>query len=249
MRTWIGALAVLISSNSVEAVPLVYTGHAVAFSKASFADQTDPANQDLIVNGMAITRGSSAGLFNAAVEQSFISNTSPVGTRWAFKNNNGGQEPGASDWASLTFDDWQTALGGGGNLATNILDGGGVVHLVEQDIYLDIRFTAWGVGSGAGGSFTYERSEITPSADFDRNGNLDGRDFLTWQRGHGLTDGLQTQGDANFDGIVDGDDLEVWQASYGSPFAAATAVPEPAAWLLATETIVLFGFRRMICGR
>ena len=186
----------------------------------------------------AITRGNSGGLYNVAVEEFFTNNSSPTGTRWAFKSNNPGEggNPGptvtASNAAMLTFNDWQTALGGTGVLATNILDGAAVLHLVAQDIYLDIRFTAWGTTSAVGGSFSYERAEITPSADFDRDGDVDGQDFLTWQRGYGVAESLQPQGDANFDGTVDGGDLEVWQETYGSPLAAIRAVPEPSGFLL-----------------
>ena len=32
-----------------------------------------------------------------------------------------------------------------------------VVHLITEDIYIDIKFTAW-TGGGNGGGFTYERS-------------------------------------------------------------------------------------------
>lgn len=56
-----------------------------------------------------------------------------------------------------------------------------------------------------------------PSADFDGDGNVDGRDFLAWQRGFGSSDASPAQGDANGDGHVDGSDLTVWQAQYASP--------------------------------
>jgi hypothetical protein len=56
-----------------------------------------------------------------------------------------------------------------------------------------------------------------PNADFDGDGNVDGRDFLTWQRGFGAANATPAQGDANGNGIVDGDDLTVWQDQYGSP--------------------------------
>jgi hypothetical protein len=239
MRTGILALFVCLSiTEVVMGAPLVYTGHDVTFSKAAGADPLNPANQDLILPGMAITRGNTAGIFNVAVEASYMSNSSPAGTEWAFKYNNPGEgnDPPptvtATNWAALTFNNWETSLGGGGNLATSILDGNAVVHLVDQDIYLDIRFTQWGVGSGAGGSFTYERAEITPSADFDRDVDVDGRDFLTWQRGHGMASPLQSQGDADFDGTVDGADLVIWQESYGSPLMAINAVPELGSLLL-----------------
>jgi hypothetical protein len=56
-----------------------------------------------------------------------------------------------------------------------------------------------------------------PSADFDGDGNVDGHDFLLWQRGFGLSQATSDQGDANDDGNVDGVDLAVWQNQYGLP--------------------------------
>lgn len=156
-------LALLVACLSVTpaiAAPTVYSGFDVSFSKPSFADPFTAPNYDLIVSNVALSRGSSGGLFNIVQESSFVSNTSPVGTSWAFKSNNPGKTIAATNWAALTFADWQTSLGGGGNLATNILAGSGVLHLINDDIYLDIRFTAWGTGSPAGGSFTYQRAAI-----------------------------------------------------------------------------------------
>ena len=77
--------------------------------------------------------------------------------------------------------------------------------------------------------------------DFDFDGDVDGRDFLTWQRNFGYGDGLalggnitalRTDGDTNGDWKVDGLDLVDWQANYGaggSLLANAVAVPEPMA--------------------
>lgn len=140
--------------------PGVYSGYDVSFSRPAFVDAFDPANQDAIVDGVVLTRSTVQGLFNAASETSYAVRSSPAGTRWAFASNNPGETIAADNWAALTFEDWETSLGSVGNLATNILAGPGVLHLVERDIYLDIRFTKWGVGGGAGGTFAYERSAV-----------------------------------------------------------------------------------------
>lgn len=155
-------LVACVLASVATATPTVYSGFDVSFAKASFADPFAAPNHDSIVTNVMLSRGTTGGLFNLAQESSFVTNTSPLGTAWAFKSNNPGQTIAASNWAALSFTDWQTSLGGGGNLATNILDGSGVLHLIDDDIYLDIRFTAWGVGSPAGGSFAYERSAIIP---------------------------------------------------------------------------------------
>jgi hypothetical protein len=75
--------------------------------------------------------------------------------------------------------------------------------------------------------------EETPDGDFDIDGDVDGRDFLVWQRG-GSPSSLSA------------DDLANWQANYGfgTLTAASTAVPEPTAgMLLALLAAALFRMR------
>ena len=60
------------------------------------------------------------------------------------------------------------------------------------------------------------------SADFDADTDVDGSDFLAWQRGFGSTAASIFQGDADQNGVVDTDDLDVWLSQYGQP------VPSPA---------------------
>ncbi len=56
----------------------------------------------------------------------------------------------------------------------------------------------------------------SPTADFDGDADIDGRDFLIWQRGYGSVAETTTEnGDANVDGRVDGLDLLAWQRGYG----------------------------------
>jgi beta-glucanase (GH16 family) len=83
-----------------------------------------------------------------------------------------------------------------------------------------------------------------PSADFDADGDVDGADLLTWQRGTGTVSGaIRSGGNANagFDGDVDGGDLSTWREQFGGSGlgeAVGVAVPEPAlaslmGWILA----------------
>lgn len=57
--------------------------------------------------------------------------------------------------------------------------------------------------------------------DFDGDGDVDGRDFLIWQRGESPNP-------------FSAEDLEVWQTAYNtsSPIAGASRVPEPAPVLI-----------------
>jgi hypothetical protein len=73
-------------------------------------------------------------------------------------------------------------------------------------------------------------------ADFDNDGDVDGRDFLAWQRGFGITTGAaKAQGDATGEGAVNAADLSVWQTEYGTPpsmVAAIQVADEPLSGLL-----------------
>jgi hypothetical protein len=90
---------------------------------------------------------------------------------------------------------------------------------------------------------------ITENADFDGDGDVDGRDFLIWQRGFGLTGQENNSlGDANGDGEVTASDLEVWQTQYGNPeeLSAAVAVPEPTSLLPLVGVVFLSLFVRPV---
>ncbi len=249
MRDWCLSLLVnILMSGVASAAPLIYSGYTITFSKGEWADYTLPENQDAILPDIIITRTESMGIFNIATEEIFDLNFSPEGTAWAFPFNNPGATISAANWESLVFEDWQTANGGPGASGPPATVGqDAAVHLVEQDIYLDIRFTDWGIGMEAGGYFAYERAAITPSADFDRDGDVDGRDFLIWQRNAGKANPLQSDGDANFDGAINTADLAVWQSAYANPaITAIIAVPEPNGLLAAGLGLaaLLFGWRK-----
>ncbi|MEM8943813.1 MAG: PEP-CTERM sorting domain-containing protein [Planctomycetota bacterium] len=70
--------------------------------------------------------------------------------------------------------------------------------------------------------------------DFDGSGNVDGFDFLLWQRG----------GSPN---PLSASDLAEWQANYNAALAAAKVVPEPSTALLLTlASLVAVGGRRRV---
>jgi hypothetical protein len=72
-----------------------------------------------------------------------------------------------------------------------------------------------------------------PSGDFDQDGDVDGHDFLVWQRG------------ASPNTLSVGD-LADWQATFGSGSLMATnvAVPEPSTWTLLALAVMGSEFTR-----
>jgi hypothetical protein len=93
--------------------------------------------------------------------------------------------------------------------------------------------------NNAGTSFTLV-APPDPTGDFDEDGDVDGRDFLKWQRGES-PDPLSA------------DDLAIWQEQYGTtpPLSATTAVPEPGlgAAILGSFASLRFVRRRRAAGR
>jgi len=84
---------------------------------------------------------------------------------------------------------------------------------------------------------------LAEDADFDQDGDVDGSDFLAWQRGFGVGTTL-AQGDANGDGQVDDLDLAAWQSQLGmaalNTQQPSTGVPEPSSLMLSLG--ILFAF-------
>lgn len=142
---------------SVALAQTVWTGPLTSFSKSGFDDPTLPANQDMVVPGVVqITRGSEMGIYNAASETGFSAAVSPADTEWAFPNNNPGLTVEASNFAALSFAAWRAAHGG--NPPTTVGQPA-VMHILSQDIYLDVTFTDWGSIELTGdASFAYDRA-------------------------------------------------------------------------------------------
>lgn len=130
--------------------PVIWNGPPLAFAKPANADWTLPQNQDRITPNVWLTRATNNGPFNIQSETIFTHNVSPAGTAWAFGST--------ANFASLTYADWETWTGGPPSGPPNTVGQNAVLHLVNNNIYIDLKFTAWGVGAAGGGSFAYTRS-------------------------------------------------------------------------------------------
>lgn len=132
----------------------IWDGETITFTKTGGADWTLEANQDRITDNVWITRANNQGLFNIADETDYEDFVSPTDTEWAYGNT--------SNLSSLTFDTWENT---NGSNPPSMVDQEMVLHLISDDIYIDIMFTQWGQGSGGQGSFSYERSSESLSTE------------------------------------------------------------------------------------
>lgn len=118
----------------------IWTGPTINFTNTTVADV------DQLTASVGLTRGASQGPFNAVTETLFTHFVSPQNTEWA----NGT----TANYASLTYTDWNTwakIVNGG---PPNTVGVNAVMHIISDDIYVDVKFLFWPVGSG----FAYQRS-------------------------------------------------------------------------------------------
>jgi len=145
LSTLVGALAaVSVPAAATE----IWSGRTFSFTKAASADPNLAVNQDRMTPLVWITRANSQGIYNAYLELDYVHNVSPAGTEWATGD--------AINHASLVFHNWEewAITQAGGPPRTVGLNA--VVHLIAEDIFVDIVFDSWGQG-GIGGAFSYHR--------------------------------------------------------------------------------------------
>ena len=124
---------------------IIWNGSLITFEKSDGADPTAEANQDRLTSNVWITRGNNGGqIYNIAKENTSNKDNSPVGTAWAI---------GTLDQIeSLSFNKFRVAVGNPKDVVGKDL----VMHLIEDDIYLSVKFSSW--SSGQKGGFAYSRS-------------------------------------------------------------------------------------------
>ena len=122
----------------------IWDGPMIEFTKENNADPTKTINQDVITSDVALTRGNSGEIYNAALESIYEKGTSPLGTEWAIGD--------LSELESLTFSSFRTTVGKPKFVVGKKL----VLHITAENVYLSVEFTSWSQRSGGG--FTYKRS-------------------------------------------------------------------------------------------
>lgn len=128
----------------------IWNGQRITFNKPGLADWTLPQNQDRITDSVWITRADQMGLFNIALEEAYENEVSPMGTEWSYGTT--------AEINELEFKPWVLALD---NYPPGMVGKDMVVHLIKEDIYIDIKFTFWDMGN-TGGGFAYERATDLP---------------------------------------------------------------------------------------
>jgi hypothetical protein len=251
-------VAALMSTSAIPA-QTVWSGYSFSFTKASFTDPLFAVNQDRITNNVWVTRGNNQGIYNIHDEVIYdeLTHTSPAGTKWATYINNPTKNIAATNYSNLVFADWIPAYGGQGgmSLPTRLTGGPAVVHLVADNIYLDLQFTDW--ASNGGGGFSYNRSpapvSVNPSGDYNANGVVDAADYVLWRNTSGQS-GISpgTGADGNSSGAIDSGDYDYWRARFGNPAgsgslaATGSSIPEPTSALLLIAGTIAHCLRRRV---
>ena len=133
------------NTNTNETSYTVWNGSNITFEKADGANPSDATSQDRITDLVWITRGNAGGqIYNITKETSADKNKSPIGTQWAIGT--------IQQIDQLSFDDFRSAVGQPKEVVGKNL----VLHLVDDNTYLSVKFTSW--SSGNKGGFSYERS-------------------------------------------------------------------------------------------
>ncbi len=153
-------LSPAIHTVNIAPEPVLWTGPSITFVYEGDGDATLPENQDRMTDLVWIARNAKWPIFNAARETQFVFHSStyaqslsPVGTEWAVGSISDGVE-------NLRFSTFADVVVSG---YIHIRNGNAplVVHLINEDIYVDLTFIDWHRGTGADGGlggFSYTRS-------------------------------------------------------------------------------------------
>jgi len=124
---------------------VIWVGSTVTFTKANGADHLLEQNQDRLTDNVWLARAPTRGIFNIKSETTYAKFSSPLDTEWAYGTS--------SNIKSLSFQNWEAT---NGSSPPDMLNRDMVLHLITDDIYIDIKFLSW--ASRGDGGFSYVRS-------------------------------------------------------------------------------------------
>jgi hypothetical protein len=147
IRTALLVMAV-VSLPAAHATPTLWNGPTTNFVQAGIV-LAQPPEADVIVPGkVSLTRNGNHWLYNTNLDGGANFGT-PSDTEWAFGPADSLHT--VTNYTYQSFDSFRNF-----NLSGVLLSGGPMVcHLINEDIYFAVTFTAWPHG---GGSFSYVRS-------------------------------------------------------------------------------------------
>ncbi len=141
----------MLSGGSGQGSPIsqdavFWTGPEITFALPDGSDHRTAENQDRLTDNVIITRSVLGGqIFNFVTETAALQGSSPEGTEWALGR--------LADVENLTFAPFRDAIG----KPRDVIEGAELVlHLIEDDIFIDVTFTSW--SQDRRGGFSYIRS-------------------------------------------------------------------------------------------
>ncbi len=161
----------VLALPTLAAAQTVWNGPSFTFTRPDGVNGALPQYQDCITARVCIARvyvppetPAGGGIFNSRQEAAFDWHVSPADTEWAFQGLNGNPSSGvtAANHAALIFGTFDDALSG--SVGSNIVGRPGVLHLITDNIYLNITFTSWTKGSPRDGGLADARSAARPRA-------------------------------------------------------------------------------------
>jgi hypothetical protein len=140
-----GCVFVLVAIDSpLTQAAILWTGPNISFTESA------NSRSDVILAGkVVLTRAGTNVLYNTAAGETSAGASSPADTGWTFGV--------ISNFSTLRFQSLESIrTHGSGDLAALLLNRQMVMHLINEDIYLSVKFTAWGQHDSGG--FAYVRS-------------------------------------------------------------------------------------------
>jgi len=134
------------SISLAHADPTIWNGSITNFVQQAVVLGQPPEADVIIPGAVSLTRNGNHWLYNTNVDMLGADVGTPSDTEWAFGS--------LANCANLTYQSFDSFRNF--NLSGVLLSGGPMVcHLINENIYLSVQFTAWPHG---GGAFAYMRS-------------------------------------------------------------------------------------------